>query len=58
MEMNMRLIGATCIDDLNLSLVDSRGLLAGHSGSVPVDSLSLRAYDSLQGPRFSEKSKL
>ncbi|KAJ5368413.1 FMN-dependent dehydrogenase-domain-containing protein [Penicillium cataractarum] len=58
MEMNMRLIGAACIKDLNPSLVDTRGLLSGHSGSVPVDSLSLRAYDSLQGPRFGDKSKL
>ncbi|KAJ5101318.1 FMN-dependent dehydrogenase [Penicillium alfredii] len=58
MEMNMRLIGATRIQDLNPSLLDTRGLLGGHSGAVPSDTLGLRAYDPLEAPRFNEKSKL
>ncbi|KAJ6151605.1 hypothetical protein N7470_007202 [Penicillium chermesinum] len=58
MEMNMRLIGATCVEDLNPSLLDTRGLLAGHSGVAPIDNLGLHAYDPLQAPRFNEKPKL
>lgn len=58
MEMNMRLIGARSIAELNPSFIDTRGLTGGHSAAVPSDTLSLRAYDPLQGPRFSEKPKL
>ncbi|KAJ5513837.1 FMN-dependent dehydrogenase [Penicillium fimorum] len=58
MEMNMRLIGATSIAELNPSLIDTRGLLGGHSGVVPSDTLGLGAYDPLQAPRFNEKPKL
>ncbi|KAJ5773693.1 hypothetical protein N7457_008589 [Penicillium paradoxum] len=58
MEMNMRLIGAPTIADLNPSLLDTRGLLGGHSGVVPSDTLGLGAYDPLEAPRFNEKSKL
>ncbi|KAI2786915.1 Cytochrome b2 [Penicillium oxalicum] len=58
MEMNMRLIGATRIEDLNPSFLDTRGLMSGHAGSIPSDTLGLRAYDPLQAPRFSEKAKL
>lgn len=58
MEMNMRLIGASSIADLNPSMVDVRGLVGGHHASVPVDTLSVGAYDPLQAPRFSEKAKL
>ncbi|KAL4929862.1 L-lactate dehydrogenase (cytochrome) [Aspergillus undulatus] len=58
LEMNMRLIGAQNIGDLNPSMVDVRGLVGGHSASVPADTLSLGAYDPLQAPRFSEKAKL
>ncbi|KAL3462445.1 FMN-dependent dehydrogenase-domain-containing protein [Aspergillus heterothallicus] len=58
LEMNMRLIGATKVEDLSPSLVDVRGLVGGHSASVPADTLSLGAYDPLQAPRFSEKAKL
>jgi L-lactate dehydrogenase (cytochrome) len=58
MEMNMRLIGATTIADLNPSMIDVRGLVGGHNAVVPQDTLSLRAYDPLQAPRFSEKAKL
>ncbi|RJE17491.1 Cytochrome b2 [Aspergillus sclerotialis] len=57
MEMNMRLIGASKIEDLNPTMVDTRGL-GVHSAPVPVDTLNLNAYDPLQGPRFAEKPKL
>lgn len=58
MEMNMRLIGASRIEELNPSLLDTRGLIGGHSGIIPSDSLGLRAYDPLEAPRFNEKAKL
>ncbi|KAJ5605410.1 hypothetical protein N7510_008191 [Penicillium lagena] len=35
MEMNMRLIGATCIEDLSPSLLDTRSLSGGHAGAPP-----------------------
>ena len=38
MEMNMRLIGASSVDQLNPSLVDARGLNT-HTATVPTDSL-------------------
>ena len=55
MEMNMRLIGCSCVHQLNPSLVDTRGL-SMHSTGVPVDTLSLSVYDSLVNP--AEKAKL
>lgn len=58
MEMNMRLIGATRIEDLNPSLLDTRGLLGGHAGAIPSDTLGLSAYDPLEAPRFNEKARL
>ena len=58
MEMNMRLIGAASIADLNPSLVDVGGLVGGHHAPVPADTLSIGAYDPLATPRFSEKAKL
>jgi L-lactate dehydrogenase (cytochrome) len=58
MEMNMRLIGASKIEDLNPSLLDLRGLLSGHHAIVPSDTLGLNVYDPLVSPRFSEKAKL
>jgi L-lactate dehydrogenase (cytochrome) len=52
MEMNMRLIGATCIADLKPSMVDARGLSGhGHVVTVPVDNLGSRVYDRLSGPQ-------
>lgn len=57
MEMNMRLIGASKISDLNPTMLDTRGLHT-HSAPVPSDNLNLRAYDPLDAPRFSEKPKL
>ncbi|KAJ5949841.1 hypothetical protein N7454_001425 [Penicillium verhagenii] len=58
MEMNMRLIGATSIEELNPSLLDVRGLMSGHGGVIPSDTLGLGAYDPLEAPRFNEKAKL
>ena len=58
MEMNMRLIGAAKVSDLSPDFVDTRGLLGGHSAPVPMDTLNLKAYDSLQVPAFKEKAKL
>lgn len=57
MEMNMRLIGCSSIDQLNSSLVDTRGL-SMHSTNVPSDTLSLRAYDPLAAPKESKLAKL
>ncbi|CRG88625.1 L-lactate dehydrogenase (cytochrome) [Talaromyces islandicus] len=58
MEMNMRLIGAASVADLNPSMLDTRGLQAGHQAGVPSDTLGLNVYDPLVSPRFAEKSKL
>lgn len=58
MEMNMRLIGAPRVEDLNPSLLDTRALLGGHAGVIPSDTLGLHAYDPLEAPRFNEKPKL
>ena len=55
MEMNMRLIGCSSVDQLNPTLVDTRGL-SMHSTSVPTDTLGLGAYDPLVAPQ--EKAKL
>lgn len=50
MEMNMRLIGASKIEDLNPTMVDTRGL-GMHTAVVPYDTLSLNVYDPLVGPK-------
>jgi len=55
MEMNMRLIGASKISDLNPSMLDTRAL-STHTAPVPRDTLGLNAYDPLIGPQ--EKAKL
>lgn len=55
MEMNMRLIGCSSIDQLNPTLVDTRGLHV-HSTTVPSDTLGVSVYDPLISPQ--EKSKL
>ena len=55
MEMNMRLIGCSSVDQLNPSLVDTRGLSL-HSTSVPADTLGMSVYDPLVNP--SEKARL
>ena len=55
MEMSMRLIGCSSVDQLNPTLVDTRGL-SMHSISVPTDTLGLGVYDPLVSPR--EKARL
>lgn len=65
MEMNMRLIGCTSVDQLTPDLVDTRGL-SMHTTTVPIDTLGKHVYDPLKGPqpqpgeknRQNEKSKL
>jgi L-lactate dehydrogenase (cytochrome) len=58
LEMNMRLIGAAKVSDLNPSLIDARALVGGHHSAVPADTLGLNVYDPLVSPRFAEKAKL
>ncbi|KAF3901936.1 hypothetical protein ABW21_db0208111 [Orbilia brochopaga] len=53
MEMNMRLIGAPSIADLDDSMVDTRAV-ALHSTPIE-DALSLKAYDPLVAPAFKSK---
>ncbi|KOS21477.1 Cytochrome b2 [Escovopsis weberi] len=48
LEMNMRLIGATKVEDLHPGLLDTKALFM-HT-STPVDSLSISAYDPLAVP--------
>jgi L-lactate dehydrogenase (cytochrome) len=55
MEMNMRLIGCSSVEQLNPTLVDTRGL-SMHTTSVPSDTLGLAVYDPLVNPK--EKAKL
>ncbi|KAL9062448.1 MAG: hypothetical protein Q9157_008912 [Trypethelium eluteriae] len=50
MEMNMRLIGCSSVDQLNPTMVDTRGL-SMHTTGVPSDNLSLYNYDPLAGPK-------
>lgn len=57
MEMNMRLIGATTVDELTPDMIDTRGL-SMHTASVPGDTLSLSAYDHLVGPVWKSGAKL
>lgn len=49
MEMNMRLIGCTSVDQLNPSLIDTRSLF-NHSTGVPQDNLAWSTYDPLANP--------
>jgi L-lactate dehydrogenase (cytochrome) len=55
MENNMRLIGCSRIDQLNPTLIDTRGL-AMHTSAIPPDTLGLSVYDPLVPPK--EKAKL
>jgi L-lactate dehydrogenase (cytochrome) len=56
LEMNMRLIGCTSLDQLSESYVDTRAL-SSHIAPVPSDSLHLASYDALAPPP-NLKSKL
>ncbi|EWC44208.1 mitochondrial cytochrome b2 [Drechslerella stenobrocha 248] len=53
MEMNMRLIGAPTVADLDDTMVDTRAV-ALHSTAID-DTLSLKAYDPLAAPVFRSK---
>lgn len=55
MEMNMRLIGCSSVDQLGPEFVDARGL-STHTSMVPSDTLGLNTYDPLIAPR--ERAKL
>lgn len=59
MEMAMRLIGCTSVDQLNTSLVDTRNL-GSHVTGVPRDHLGHKVYDPLVTPAFKppKSSKL
>jgi L-lactate dehydrogenase (cytochrome) len=52
MEMNMRLIGCSSVDQLNPTLVDTRGL-STHITATPSDVLGMNVYDPLIGPKES-----
>jgi len=52
MEMNMRLIGAPTIADLEPSMVDARGI-SNHT-TIAEDSLNSRTYDPLVTPQFPQ----
>ncbi|PBP28447.1 FMN-dependent dehydrogenase [Diplocarpon rosae] len=54
MEMNMRLIGCSSVDQLNPTLLDTRGL-SMHTASVPTDTLGLSIYDPLISPGLKAK---
>ncbi|KAI1431448.1 FMN-dependent dehydrogenase [Xylaria sp. CBS 124048] len=51
LEMNMRLIGCTSIDQLSPSLIDARNL-GSHITGVPADNLGRKVYDSLATPMW------
>ncbi|KAK8105980.1 hypothetical protein PG999_009339 [Apiospora kogelbergensis] len=51
MEMNMRLIGCSSIDQLDPSLVDTTNI-GSHTTSVPRDNLGHRVYDQLASPEW------
>ncbi|QSZ30929.1 hypothetical protein DSL72_000488 [Monilinia vaccinii-corymbosi] len=57
MEMNMRLIGCSSVDQLNPTLIDTRGLSL-HTTTVPSDTLGLATYDPLANPAEKAKAKL
>ncbi len=57
MEMNMRLIGCSSVDQLNPSLVDARALNV-HIANVPSDTLGRTLYDPLVTPQAQTRAKL
>ncbi|KAI0876251.1 FMN-dependent dehydrogenase-domain-containing protein [Hypoxylon argillaceum] len=59
LEMGMRLIGCTSVDQLNPSLIDTQNL-GSHITNVPVDSLGHKVYDALATPAWKtpKSSKL
>jgi len=57
MVMNMRLIGASKVEDLTPDLVDTTGLKY-HTVTVPQDTLGLRSYDPLITAHEMLKAKM
>jgi L-lactate dehydrogenase (cytochrome) len=57
MVMNMRLIGASKVEELTPELVDTAGLKY-HTAPVPQDTLGIRAYDPLITPNDMLKARL
>ncbi|OLL26993.1 Cytochrome b2, mitochondrial [Neolecta irregularis DAH-3] len=57
LEMNMRLIGATKISDLNPTILDLKSI-GTHSVPTPTDVLSSQEYDGLLVPKSKPKAKL
>jgi L-lactate dehydrogenase (cytochrome) len=57
MVMNMRLIGASSVDQLDPTMIDTTGLKM-HTTGVPTDTLSLKAYDSLITPSDMQEQLL
>ncbi|EHA54913.1 hypothetical protein MCOR27_011752 [Pyricularia oryzae] len=57
LEMNMRLIGCTSIDQLSPSLVDTKSLTY-HGNGTPIDNLSHSIYDPLANPPQRTGAKL
>jgi L-lactate dehydrogenase (cytochrome) len=57
MVMNMRLIGASSVDQLDPTMIDTTGLKM-HTTGVPADTLSLKAYDSLITPSDMQEELL
>lgn len=51
LEMGMRLIGCTSVDQLSPSLVDTRNL-GSHITGVPTDNLGRKVYDALATPAW------
>jgi L-lactate dehydrogenase (cytochrome) len=57
MVMNMRLIGASSVDQLNPTMIDITGLKM-HTTAVPADTLSLASYDHLVTPQQMQEDLL
>ncbi|KLU82648.1 cytochrome b2 [Magnaporthiopsis poae ATCC 64411] len=57
LEMNMRLIGCTSIDQLNPSLIDTKSL-SNHGNGTPIDNLSHTVYSPLSNPPQRTGAKL
>ncbi|KAF2167736.1 hypothetical protein M409DRAFT_21887 [Zasmidium cellare ATCC 36951] len=56
MEMNMRLIGCSSVDQLGPEFLDTRAL-SMHVNGTPSDTLSLNVYDALRGPHSAAWAK-
>jgi L-lactate dehydrogenase (cytochrome) len=57
MVMNMRLIGASSVDQLNPTMIDITSLKM-HTTAVPADTLSLASYDHLVTPQQMQEDLL